>query len=261
MEKNRIHIGTAFAEKEHGMCVLCADVDGLTETKRLRYAVDEKQEALLSDCGECFVLGLLLKAMETGKDLYYEGALSSRFMHELNEYLIPSAAAARSMYHKIQVHAAAVDDRTVSPVLAEATAMQVSDEERFDAVVEREKSDAYYPLTHLCLFCEEVERSSPHIRHLKEKGQNYGLPLVYLEHNLGELYEHRTKDIICMLELSAAAALSGGLGRYLYRSEHALTSEDTGEKDEKNLDVVFCSFASAEPMNVYLFDRNEEDLC
>lgn len=257
MEK--IKIGEVFTEKERGMSFLCAEVSGLGETKKLWYAVDEKNESMLSGSGECFILGLLLKAMETGQDLYYAGSLSRRFLHELNEYLIPSVTAARKLYHNVKVHA--VDFRAAYPVTAHGTAMQILQEEQFKAVVEREKRDEYYPLTHLCLFGGVSEHGIPHIQKSIEQASDYGLPIVYLEHNLGELYGSQTKDTACLLELACAAALSGEIERYLYRAENALSSDDNDDKNDKNMDVVFCSFASAEPMKICLFDKNEECVC
>ena len=139
--------------------------------------------------------------------------------------------------------------------------MQFSNRGTFHAVMETHRKDSLYPLTHLCAFCDEAENIEENRSCIEKTALEYDLKPVVLEHNLGQLYETKTKDGESLLELAGALALGGGLSIYLYCSENALISKELEQKETRNLDVILCSFASTDMMRIYLFDEKEELPC
>lgn len=255
-----ISISEVYVVKAQGKSKLCADVKGLKKEQTLWFAVEEEKEHLLCrHGGECFVLGLLSLAMQNGQELQYDGTLSKRFVHGVNEYLIPSMAAAREQYNKITVRAAKYGIGPHRPV--QGVAMRFSSAEEFPATMEKHRKDSLYPLSYLCAFCEESEQVEENRRGLEKMVAEYGLQSVMLEQNLGQLYGTKTKDTESFLELAGVLALSGGLSIYLYYSENALVVNESVQKEEKNLDVIISSFASTDRMRIYLFDGKEELPC
>lgn len=252
-------ISNVYVETRQGKSRLCADVRGLSPERTVWFAVDEKQEHLLCRTGgECMVFGMLLLAMQSGQDIQYDGTLSKRFVHGVNEYLIPSLAAARPQYKKIKVRAANYGCEPNRPV--QEVAMRFSKDSAWLNRLEQHQKDSLYPLTLLCAFCESKEPEETG-RLLKETAAGHGLQPVLLEQNLGQLYETKTKDAECFLELACALALGGGVSIYLYYSENALSGKEPQPKEEKNLDIIISSFASTDALRIYLFDRKEEPLC
>lgn len=252
-------ISNIYLEKTQGKSRLCANVRELSQERTIWFSVDERQEPLLCRTGgECAVFGLLPLAMQSGQDIRYDGTLSKRFVHGVNEYLIPSLAAARPQYKKIKVRAAKYVCEPDRPL--QGVAMRFHENREFLQRMEQHQKDSLYPLTLLCAFC--AEGKGEEIRSALEKtAAGHGLQPVLLEQNLGQLYETKTKDAECFLELACALALGGGAGIYLYFSKNALSGKEPQQKEEKNLDIIISSFSSTEVTRIYLFDRKEESIC
>lgn len=252
-----IEISEPYWCREEGENRLCADVAGIGETRRLWFTVDSGEEELLCrPGGECFVLGLLPKAMQSGQDIWYAGTLQERFVCDLREYLIPSIAAARETYSEISLRAASYSKEQRVPI--KETMMCFFADSAFEKIVESRKRDELYPLTHLCFLSEEGDEKRQEKEAFVQLAQRQGLKTVLTEHNLGTIYEKQTEDVICAQEF--ACILACGKRGILYL--HPLQQkEGKPGKEEKNLDIVWGSFAGTDAVHIGFFDRKEETVC
>lgn len=256
-----ITVSEGYVVREGGKVRLCADVKGLQESETIWFQTDAAQEKLLCrQSGECFVLGLLPYAMRNGQDIRYDGILSKRFVHGVNEYLIPSLAAAYGEYDRVTVCPAKYGTAR-RPALVRGTAMQLTDTEKAEALLQERVGDVLYPLTHLCVFCDRRTGMEKRREMLSQMAGVYELSQIVLEYNMGTLYSVGDREAAGFLELAGALALSGGLQIYFYDSDGALSSKETGRKEAKNLDIILCSFAGTEAMRIYLFDGKDGQSC
>lgn len=214
------------------------------ETRTLSFSVDSQYTHLLhQEGGECFVMGLIPLAMQTGQDIVYHGPLSERFLHGVNEYLIPAMAAARSGFRKVSVSSDRFSARETS---GDGIGAVFSNHPSFENILSENEKEGIYPVTHICAIQEA------HGTAAKAMAQKYGTEYVFVNQNLASLYPELSHDTQTFLNLAGALSLRRGLQIMFCCSENGLTEKAPVNKEHKNMDLVLCSFAATDTSRVYL---------
>lgn len=239
---------------ERNRAVWSVDVKGSTD-ETLYFSVPHGRAGLLSDRADAALLGLLLPAMRTGKDLHVGGPVTDELLHNANGPVQAWVRSVLPMYRPVRVTS---DSQEVADHRPAGVATGFSaGVDSFSALGDY-LFDDYLPsrmrVTHL-LFNNVGSHSSgenlaaARLAGVRNLSGNWGVPIVDVSSNLAEHFYGIGPNTAFMnthtvRNAAVAHALGGGLGTWYYASGYAFKdvhggpSETTAASDVISLPLL-----------------------
>lgn len=251
-----ISVGTPYIEHlEDYSSIRCVIVNQESEESIMYFEVpDCYADYLVTEVADAFVLGVLLKALQTGNDIYVQAPLSERFYYNTINYLIPTLSAA---FHTLPIKVSAekiVNVNFAPEGVAAACSLGI---DSFFTIFKHLSDDciASYKLTHLTFFnvgaFGNLNQDKNHQSFLKdlpliqECAKSMGLPLVTLESNISAYSADTSYDACLTLRISAAVLAMQKLFRiYFIGSGHTIAEMKLNEHDMADYETLLAPMLS-----------------
>lgn len=241
--------------RERDRAVWVVDVEG-SAGETLYYSVPTDHAGLLSDRADAALLGLLLPAMRTGKDLHVGGVVTDELLHHANGPVQAWVRSVLPMYSPIKVTSDSQEEADVHRPAGVATGFSAGIDS-FSALGDYLFDDALptrMKVTHL-LFNNVGSHSSgdglaaSRLAGVRSLSADWGVPIVDVSSNLDEHFSgigHNTAFMNTHTVRNAAVAhvLGRGLGTWYYasgysfRDVHGGPSETTAASDVISLPLL-----------------------
>ncbi|MBE6963737.1 MAG: hypothetical protein E7443_03930 [Ruminococcaceae bacterium] len=252
-----IEIGKLYLQRVEEQTRLCADVSVNGRGTTLWFGVETAQEAYLcAERSDAFVMALLPMAMRSGQDIACVTAMSERLHYQLEGYLIPSLAAAETLYRPVSVRAPLAAER-VRNRGAVGTGFSGGVDSLYSVMTHGKESA--YPLTHLALFDVGVFEGAAFRMNFRRSCDNArrfaaenGLELVALDSNLPEALPERFLDVYSFRNLAGAMALQSLFSVYLLSSGHDVAQFTFDLHNSATYDLLTVHCAQTESLAIYL---------
>lgn len=236
---------------------LCADISMNGRGTSLWFGVaPEQEEYLCASRSDAFVMALLPTAMRAGQDISCRTPMSQRLHYQLEHYLIPTLAAAGTMYRPISIHAPLTGEPVESKG-AVGTGFSGGVDSLYTVMTH--DSNSPYPLTHLALFNVGVFEGAGFRQTFRKACANgrkfareMGYELVGLDSNLSEALPERFLDVYSFRNLAGAMALQGLFSVYLLSSGHGAAQFSLDLRNSATYDLLTVHCAQTENLTVYL---------
>lgn len=252
-----LHIGKIYIQRNERQSRLCADISMNGRGTTLWFGVaPEQEDYLCHERSDAFVMALLPTAMREKQDIFCETPMSGRLHYQLKHYLIPTLAAAGSLYHRISIHAA-LSNQGPENKGGVATGFSGGVDSLYTIMTHGVGSE--YPLSHLTLFNvgvfegadlrEKFQRSCANAQPFADK---MGFELLGLDSNLPEALPERFLDVYSFRNLAGALALQKLLSVYLLSSGHDIANFSIDLHNSATYDLLTVNCAQTEGLAVYL---------
>lgn len=221
-----MRIGRPRITVEGGAARLAATVAVSGRSRELWYSVgDSFAHALSADRLDAFVVALLPQAMKLGEDLQCDGPLSERLFYNLSRHCVPLLKLAVPGLRPVRILPGGLTAGGAGGGRGVATAFS-GGVDSFCALADHFFGEvpAGHRVTHLIhnnVAASDAagrELSGRRYARLTPFAEETGLPFLKIDSNLGEILEVSFSKTHTLRNISAALALQGLLGRFLYAS-------------------------------------------
>ena len=241
-------------EKSH--IVFRARVSGHPCGELVEMRFPKSTESYLSrDRYDCWMLALLIPAMEIGQPLHIAGPVSERLLFSLNKHVIPLLTTYNRTWATIDVTAAAFASK-INPTSVRVVATGFSGGvDSFVTVKEYTSSSVPESLSlNLLLFNsvgqfgDNAEWFSNDYQVAHRGAQKFGLEIVNVDTNLDVFFRSDFVDSHSIRNLSVALALQSHISTYLYSSGVPYGDTSFREGDIAYLDPILIPLLSTESL-------------
>lgn len=250
-------IGKLYLEHTPQQVRLCADISLNGRGTTLWFGVAPEQgEYLCAERSDAFVMALLPAAMRGKQDIRCETPMSRRLHYQLQQYLIPTLAAAGTLYHPVSIHAP-VTAEPVENTGAVGTGFSGGVDSLYTIMSHGADSD--YPLTHLVHFNAGVYDGLGGRRSFRQAcsaarqfADEIGLEFIGVDTNFTTELPERYLDVYSFRNLSCAMALQSLFSVYLLSDGRGAENFSFDLHNSDSYDLLTVSCAQNETLSVFL---------
>lgn len=252
-------IGTPVLSEENSKITWQSEVSEGSRSHSLWYRVDEEYADFVSERLDAALVGLLIPAMQAGKDIYLDGVVSERLYYNVSRPLQSVLQEIIPSLETIEIFPNAVEE---APDGADGVATGFSGGiDSFSVLADHHYANdvpSGFRLTHL-LFNnvgshgdggEELFRKR--LSRIQAVIDRTGLPLIVVNSNLHNFYgEFSYQQVHTLCNASVPLLLARGLDFFMYGSTYAYENVFVGPKlDIAYADPIILSMLSTKETNI-----------
>jgi 7-cyano-7-deazaguanine synthase in queuosine biosynthesis len=226
---------------ENDLAYYRVSVESVAGKEILWYTIPSEHAELLSDSSDGALVALLMPAMEKGEDIFVDGTVSERLLHNLSGPLQEILQLQLPFLKKISITVKEINENRTIPPKGVATGFSGGvDSSSVLYNYCSEDTSPGYRITHLLFnnVGSHGKKGEPlfekRYKELASAAESLGLPFLKINSNLDSFYNRRI-DFLATHNLrngSVPLMLQNGIGRFMYASAYDFPQVAIGPGDD-----------------------------
>lgn len=218
----------------------------------------EYEDYLLLDNSDAFLVGLFLKAMKTGEDIFIKNKISSKLFYNITTYLIPALLLSDKDFKNVKIIPDQLNDENLNIHRATATGSSCGIDSTA-TIIEHLNLKNSYSLNYLTYLNAgshgqwngEIAQKTyaNRLQRVKNFSSELNLPLIEINTNIGEILgndfqkAHSLRNLSCILNLQKLFKI------YYYASAYRFDFFKIDKNDTSSWDILITQFISTESLD------------
>jgi len=251
-----IKIGKNYIVYKETDAQLCSDIMLNEQKITVWFSVETREEEYLcKGAADPFVMAILPIAVRSGHDIMCEDAVSARLYYQMNHFLIPIMTFSEKNERPIQINAAL---RKSLYINSGAVGTDFLSDLNSLFMVSQYIKNREYPLTHIAVFNTDVaaKKFQEECRQASDFAQEQGLKKIFVDTNLGQVFQKGLKENLLFYRISCVLALQGLFSVYLFSDKYTEQAFDLKGKNRKDNAFLITGNVSTESLSCYLTEND-----